>query len=154
MRVRIVAVGRPRDRALNSLYEDYAARARRLGLDWTTTAVRETPTGGSYSDEHVREREGRALLAARDERGTVVALDPGGRAWSSPEFARRLERWANPCVTMLIGGPGGLHPDVLAACDEAWSLSALTLPHELARVVMAEQLYRAMTLLRGLPYAK
>lgn len=154
MKVRIVAVGRPRDRTLDALYEDYAARARRLGLEWDSVTVREEAAGGRYSAEHAREREGRALLAARAARGNAIALDGAGGSWSSAALARRLPRWATPCATFLIGGPSGLHPDVPAACDEVWSLSELTLPHELARVVVAEQLYRAMTMLRGVPYHK
>jgi 23S rRNA (pseudouridine1915-N3)-methyltransferase len=85
-----------------------------------------------------------------------VALDRTGSAWSSKELARRLGRWRDQArsVAFLIGGSDGLDPDFLATCQGRWSLGALTLPHELARVVVLEQLYRGFTILRGEPYHK
>ena len=85
-----------------------------------------------------------------------MALDRGGPAWSSEQLASHLDRWrlaARP-VTFLLGGSHGLDPMLLASCDERWSLGPLTLPHELARVVVYEQLYRAWTILRHEPYHK
>jgi 23S rRNA (pseudouridine1915-N3)-methyltransferase len=114
--------------------------------------VAEVRPGGRYSDEHVRKREARLLLEALDGRGTVIALDPSGRALRSDELAGRLERWATPRADLVIGGPLGLHRDLLERADFRWSLSPLTFPHELARVIVAEQVYRGLTILRGLPY--
>jgi 23S rRNA (pseudouridine1915-N3)-methyltransferase len=85
-----------------------------------------------------------------------VALARQGSAWTSTELARRLEAWqreARP-VALAIGGSRGLAGDLLAAATDRWSLGPLTLPHELARVVVVEQLYRASTILRGEPYHK
>jgi 23S rRNA (pseudouridine1915-N3)-methyltransferase len=85
-----------------------------------------------------------------------VALAGAGDPWSSEQLARRLERWrldARP-LAFVIGGSRGLDPDLIASAAERWSLGPLTLPHELARVVVAEQLYRGMTILRGEPYHK
>ena len=79
-----------------------------------------------------------------------------GSSWSSEDLARRVDRWrldARP-VAIAIGGSNGLSPDLLADAASVWSLGPLTLPHELARVVVAEQLYRAFTILRGEPYHK
>lgn len=87
----------------------------------------------------------------------VVALDPTGKALDSAGFARRLEGLASRgkgIVAFVIGGAEGLPQAAVDAADERWSLSALTFPHRLARVVLAEQLYRAMTIMRGEPYDK
>jgi 23S rRNA (pseudouridine1915-N3)-methyltransferase len=84
----------------------------------------------------------------------VVALDRSGALLDSEELARMLERWANPAATFLVGGPLGLHRTVFEGSDRVWSLSPLTFPHEIARALVAEQLYRAVTILRGVPYHK
>jgi 23S rRNA (pseudouridine1915-N3)-methyltransferase len=85
-----------------------------------------------------------------------VALDREGQGWSSEELARRVDRWQRGSrpVAVVLGGSRGLEPELLARADERWSLGALTLPHQLARVVVVEQLYRAWTILRGEPYHK
>jgi len=154
LKIRLLSVGRPRDRDAIGLHDRYAQRLERLGVDYRTAWVKETRPDGRYTDEHVREREARALLErlGRDER--VVVLDRRGRGFDSERLARVLERWARPSVTLVLGGPLGLGPGVVRRAETSWSLSRLTLPHELARVVVAEQLYRAVTLLRGLPYHK
>ena len=89
-------------------------------------------------------------------RARVVALAREGEGWSSAELARRFGRWQEEGrpLAFVIGGSTGLDPAFLAGADARWSLGPLTLPHELARVVVAEQLYRAGTILRGEPYHK
>jgi 23S rRNA (pseudouridine1915-N3)-methyltransferase len=84
----------------------------------------------------------------------VVALDVGGRAWSTEDLSARLGEWlgGGRDVALLVGGPDGLADNCLARADSRWSLSALTLPHPLVRVLVAEQLYRAWTLTSGHPY--
>lgn len=154
MNIVLAAVGRPKDPALDDRVADYGRRIARFGVTWATTEVREVAAGRRYSDDHVREREGRALLEALPGRGTLVALDRRGRALSSRQVADRIERWATPRLTLVIGGPLGLHATVLDAAHERWSLSPLTLPHELARLVVAEQVYRALTIVRNVPYHK
>ncbi len=98
-----------------------------------------------------------ARLAERMPAGSrVVALAREGQGWSSAELARRIDEWrlaARP-VTLVLGGSHGLAPALLRRADARWSLGPLTLPHELARVVVLEQLYRAFTILRGEPYHK
>lgn len=154
MHLCLLTVGKPRDPEAIALHDRYAARIRRFGIGYETASVPETRAGARYSDEHVRRREAEALLARAGGRGTLVALDRRGRALDSRGLARRLERWATPRATLVVGGPLGLHRDAIERAAEAWSLSALTLPHELVRVVVAEQLYRAVTILRGVPYHK
>jgi 23S rRNA (pseudouridine1915-N3)-methyltransferase len=94
------------------------------------------------------------MLAAIPEGAHVVALDASGRALSTAELARHLSRWIDHggAVALLIGGPDGLAPACLERADERWSLSALTLPHGLVRIIVAEALYRAHSLLTGHPY--
>ena len=123
-------------------------------MHYESTWVPEVQPGGKYSDDHVREREAEQLRKRLDHRGNVIALDRRGTTLDSEGLSRRLLGWASPQGTLLLGGPLGLHRTLLDEVDERWSLSALTLPHELARVVAAEQIYRALTLIRGVPYHK
>lgn len=136
---------------MDGLYEGYADRVRKFGVRWETASVAEVPAGGRYTVEHATEREARDLTA-RLERGAVIALDRKGTSWTSEQIASRFEAWATPCAQFVLGGPCGLHRSALERADHVWSLGAPTLPHELARVVVAEQLFRAMTILRGVPY--
>lgn len=97
-----------------------------------------------------------AAIARAAEGARLVALDVEGKTMASPAFARALERCGSTgkgIVALAIGGADGLPPATLAAADERWSLSALTFPHRLARLVLVEQIYRAMSILRGDPYA-
>ena len=103
-----------------------------------------------------RREEARRLRARIPDQSLVVAVTRTGSAWSSRALADRVAQWqegARP-VVVLLGGATGLDPDLLAEADVRWSLGPLTLPHELARVVVVEQLYRAGTILRGEPYHK
>jgi len=149
-----VAVGKPRDRAIDERVADYGARIARFGVAWESIAVRGTAPGRRYSDDHVRERDARELLDACHGPGTVVALDPHGRPWTSEQIAQRIERWATPRASILVGGPLGLAPEVIDRADAVWSLSPLTFPHELVRLLVAEQIYRAWTIVRKVPYHK
>ena len=115
--------------------------------------VRESKGG---TPEEMRTRDSAALAARLPEAATVVALARGGSPWSSQELARRLQGWqerGRP-LAVVLGGSYGLSAGFLAGAQERWSLGPATLPHELARVVALEQLYRAFTILRGEPYHK
>jgi 23S rRNA (pseudouridine1915-N3)-methyltransferase len=154
VRILVLSVGRPERARFGSLFDEYMDRVRRFGIAVDVRSVPEVRAGGRFSDAHVREREARALLAALPKQRRLIALAPDGKSVTSEVFARRLEAWSVPCAVFVVGGPLGLHPSVLVAADAALSLSAMTLPHELARVVLAEQVYRAVTILRGVPYHK
>ncbi|MGE0554105.1 MAG: 23S rRNA (pseudouridine(1915)-N(3))-methyltransferase RlmH [Gemmatimonadales bacterium] len=152
MRTTLVAVGRVR-RGLREVCDDYLRRIGRYG-EIAEREVKEGPAARPVGER--RRVEGERLLAGIDPATTVVALEPTGDPWRSEELATRLERWrleARP-VALLIGGPHGLDPAVLARANHRWSLGPLTLAHELARVVVLEQWYRAWTILRGEPYHK
>jgi 23S rRNA (pseudouridine1915-N3)-methyltransferase len=103
------------------------------------------------------DEEAARLAAQVGPRDRLVALLPGQAGWSSEGLAERLEAWlgaGSPAVCVALGGPIGLGHELLEAAAERWSFGPLTLPHDLARVVCWEQLYRAFTILRGEPYHK
>jgi len=157
MKFRLLSVGKPRAKDAIVLHDDYAGRLLKLGVIYETSHVPEVRAGGRFSDEHVKEREARSLLAQIDRlrsKGALIALHERGELFTSRQLAGALEGWSMPEATFVIGGPLGLHDRLLERCDRRWSLSPLTLPHELARVLVAEQLYRATTILRGIPYHK
>lgn len=150
----MLAVGRPDRERFGPLFDDYAERVRRFGVAFDARWVPEVRPGSRFSDTHVLEREARALKDALPERGHVIALSPEGRSLTTDSFARRLEPWSQPVAAFVIGGPLGLDPGFRTTADTLLSLSPMTLPHELARVMLAEQIYRAVTILRGVPYHK
>ena len=102
----------------------------------------------------IAREEAERMLAAVPDGCLVVALDETGRSFSTPEAARQLDQWMHSGrdVALLVGGPEGLTDAVRARADLVWSLSPLTFPHPLVRVIVAEQIYRAWSLLRGHPY--
>jgi 23S rRNA (pseudouridine1915-N3)-methyltransferase len=154
MVVRIIAVGRLKSSALREVCETYLTRLRRRQRT-EVVEVREAGTTDRNAAS-ARAREARAILAALPEESRAVALTRTGTAVTSEGLARTLEAWRRGArdVALIIGGAHGLGSAVLDRCEERLSLSALTLPHELARVVLLEQLYRADTILRGEPYHK
>ena len=147
MRCLVLAVGRCRDPALASLIERYRAR-----LPWPLEILE---LESKLADPaRRRQEEGRAMLArlAADDR--LVALDERGELATSLDFARKLAAWreAGRRTVFAIGGAEGLDPAVLERAAFVLALGRLTLPHELARLVLVEQLYRAHTILAGHPY--
>ncbi len=151
MRLRILAVGRDRSGLFQPAVEEYARRiSRHARLE-----IVEVPEARKYAGTaRAREEEGESLLARISERERVVALDERGAEPTSPELARRLAAWleGGRDVALVVGGADGLSEAVLRRADERLSLSRLTLAHRLARLVLAEQLYRAFAILRGEPY--
>jgi len=145
--MRLVAVGRLRAGPEQELFVRYGIRLR------PPLVLTEIPEGSGAPAEAKR-REGAALLAALPQDAFVVALDLGGAAPGSDGLARLLERWlglSRP-VCFLVGGADGLDAAVLARADHALSLGPMTWPHMLVRVMLAEQLYRAQSILLGHPY--
>jgi 23S rRNA (pseudouridine1915-N3)-methyltransferase len=148
----LLAVGRLRS-AYRDVCDDYL---RRLGRYTRVeeTEVREASRAPTI--EAQREEEASRLRDKLPGGATVVALTREGSTWTSEELARRVEGWrvaARP-LAFVLGGSHGLSADFLVAANVRWSLGPLTLPHELARVVVAEQLYRAFTMIGGHPYHK
>jgi len=154
MKVFLIVVGRVRAPLADAVRE-YETRAARYHA-FEVVEVKEGK-GGGRSPEEVMAEEGARLDAAIPDHFRVVALDRAGSEWSSEHLARRLSDWAlqsEAGVAFVIGGAYGLSAELLRRSDINLSLSQMTLPHEMARLVIAEQVYRAGTIQRGEPYHK
>jgi 23S rRNA (pseudouridine1915-N3)-methyltransferase len=137
MRYHVVAVGRMRDAALRAAADEYVKRLRR------------------YTQIEEREVKDEARLpGAIPAAARLIALSRAGELWSSVELARWTAQWDQDgrAVALVIGGAGGLPARLVEEAERVWSLSLLTFPHEFARVIVLEQLYRAFTIRRGEPY--
>lgn len=155
MRIRIIAVGTKMPDWVEAGYKEYA---KRLPRDFTVEMV-ELPLGArgkNASIDKAISKEAEQILAAIPKGDFVIALDVLGKPWSTQTLADNLAKWSmqNSNYSLLIGGPDGLAPECLARAEARWSLSALTLPHPLVRIVVIEQLYRAWTILNNHPYHK
>jgi len=153
MLIRLVAAGTRLPGWVNEGYAEYAGR---LGPELRLELVEIPVTHRRRHADLARARadEGRRMLAAVDARMHVTALEVGGRAMSTEQLARWLAKRMNDGrdAALLVGGPDGLDPACAQRADGTWSLSPLTFPHGLVRVLLAEQLYRASSLLKGHPY--
>jgi 23S rRNA (pseudouridine1915-N3)-methyltransferase len=151
VRIVVLAVGKLRA-LFRAPADEYIRRLQRYSRV-EEIEVREARAG---TPAEARERDAAALRSRVPAGATLVALARTGSPWSSPELARRLGGWqerGRPLV-LAIGGSHGLAPEFLSSATERWSLGPGTLPHELARVVALEQLYRSFAILRGEPYHK
>ena len=152
MLMRLIAAGTRMPDWVDAGFGDYAGRLRG---DYRLELV-EIPLGqrGRGDTAKAVATEGSRMLAAAGERCCLVALQVGGRSLTTTELARWLDERSREGqqLAFCIGGPDGLAPEVDARARLRWSLSALTLPHGLARIVVAEALYRAVSVLKGLPY--
>lgn len=153
MRVRVIAVGTRMPAWVRTACQDYLAR---LGVHLNISVVEIEPgvrTAGGTPDKAMA-TEAKRLLAALRPGEHIVALDERGAQFSTRELAAWLgaRKQSGEDVALLVGGPDGFAPEVLARSHARWSLSKLTLPHALVRVVLAEQLYRAQSILDNHPY--
>lgn len=138
--------------------EGYQEYAKRMPADLPLELV-EIPlsTRGKNADvARLMRREGEQMLAAIQPGDRIVTLEVSGKNWSTEQLAEQLERWRLEArnVNLMVGGPEGLADEVAARSEQRWSLSALTLPHPLVRILLAEQIYRAWTVLNRHPYHK
>jgi 23S rRNA (pseudouridine1915-N3)-methyltransferase len=149
MRVTIAAVGRDRSGPTRELFDEYCRRC-----PWPIRLVEIAPrTAGPPERRRAEEAERLASALTRD--AALIALDEGGRALTSRAFATRIAAWQRQgCseLVFLVGGPDGLDPGLIARADLVLALGRMTWPHRLVRVLLAEQLYRAATILAGHPY--
>ena len=158
MKVMILCAGKMKEKAYRQMADEYLKRLSRYGK-YEEIEVPDLPenTGSDALEERVRIREGEAMLARIHAEDRVIALTiPGGKL-DSPGVARRLEAFRSQGigrVVFLIGGSLGLGRNVLSRADEEWSMSDLTFPHQLARVMLLEQLYRAEKIAAGERYHK
>lgn len=154
MRIRLLAVSARQPAWVNTGYEHFVSRlGRECPLELVEVAL---SRGRSRSVQAVRADEGERLLRRIPAEAHVVALDVAGSPWSSQELVGELQQWqsqGSDCY-LLIGGPDGLDSACLARANQRWSLSPLTMPHGLVRILVAEALYRAVCIRRGHPYHK
>jgi len=134
-------------------YEEYAKRLPRE-CELVLREIVPAQRGKSGHEARWIEEEGERILASLARDDFVVALEVGGKPWSTPQLAGQLAGWmqAGRRVALLVGGPDGLAEACRKRADQLWSLSPLTLPHPLVRIVVAEQIYRAWSILRNHPY--
>ena len=153
MRLRVIWTGKTKDTRLRELQSDYEKRLSHF-TRCEVVEIRESPGGGSRAGID----KGSRSISDRLSNGAVaVLLDPKGSEWSSQDLAAQIQRWENQGtkeVAFIVGGPHGVSPELAGRVQQRWSLSRLTLTHEMARVVLLEQLYRAYTIINGLPYQK
>ncbi|MFR3274509.1 MAG: 23S rRNA (pseudouridine(1915)-N(3))-methyltransferase RlmH [Collinsella phocaeensis] len=156
MKITVVAVGKLKERFWSDACAEYV---KRLG-GYATVKVLEVPDrdpAKSGGEDGARALEGKAILAAIPDRSHVILLDVAGKERSSEEIAARLDDLmvrGSSSITFVIGGSCGVSDEVYARADERLSFGRITLPHNLARVVLLEQAYRAFKIMRGEPYHK
>lgn len=153
MKINIVAVGKRMPDWINTGYQEYAKRMPRT----MPMELIEIPLQTRSKNQDINklvQQEGELMLRAIPAANTVVALDVKGQQWDTPAFAGQLQQWREQGkdLNLLIGGPDGLASACLQRAHAHWSLSRLTLPHPLVRVIVAEQIYRAFSILSQHPY--
>lgn len=153
MRIQLITASNKQPEWVAAGYDFYARRLdKRCPLELVELPLARRPAGGDLT--RAVEDESRRMLRLAPAGAHIVALAEDGAPWSTLQLAGRLEAWhrAGAPVCLLVGGPDGLGPGCIVRAAERWSLSRLTLPHGLVRVVIAEALYRAVSLSRGHPY--
>lgn len=155
MRIVVAAIGRARAAPEQALFDDYARRLVRQGPAGLTLELREAEERRKLTVEARRAAEAELLSAQIPKGATTVALDGRGKSLTSEDFAKRLRRWRDDGVADLafvIGGADGLDPGLVKRADLILSLGEMTWPHLLVRAMLAEQIYRAQSILLGHPY--
>lgn len=155
MRIKLISVGSKMPGWVEEGYKEYS---RRLGQDIRLELV-EIPLNRRSKGADVKrlqEKEAAQMLAAVGQGDLVVTMEIKGKAWSTEQLSDKMGDWLHSGrnVSLLVGGPEGLHPSCMAQADLRWSLSPLTLPHPMVRVIVAEQVYRAWSILQNHPYHK
>ena len=154
MTIKIVAVGQKMPAWINAGFEEYS---KRLIADWWRPVLVEVPLATrskTVNKEVLQAKEAELLLSAIRPQESIIALDECGDTFTTASLAEQLKKLCDhgKSISFLIGGPDGLSPSIKEKAAYTWSLSKLTLPHPLVRVVLIEQLYRAYSLLNKHPY--
>lgn len=153
MKINLIAIGKRMPSWVETGYSEYA---KRLNNELILNLI-ELPLDKRNKNADVKrclEHEGKNMLAAIPPHDRVIALDVQGHAWNTVQLATQLQQWRQDGsnISLLIGGPDGLAPDCLTRAETKWSLSMLTFPHPLVRIIVAEQIYRAWSILKQHPY--
>ena len=153
MNIHLIAVGEKMPAWVQQGYEEYA---KRMPRECSLKLVEIAPgkRGKNADIARAMRDEGQRMLAAIPKGARVIALEVNGRNWRTEQLAEQLGNWlgSGQDVALLVGGPEGLSDEARAAAQQQWSLSPLTLPHPLVRVLLSEQLYRAWSILNNHPY--
>ncbi|HUE84341.1 MAG TPA: 23S rRNA (pseudouridine(1915)-N(3))-methyltransferase RlmH [Pyrinomonadaceae bacterium] len=153
MRIRVVWLGKTRDAHLRALVDDYLKRLRHF-VHCEITEIRESVDARTKAGI---DKDSKRISDALNSGALTILLDAEGTEFTSRGLARQVQKWENSGtkeVEFIIGGPQGVSKEVLDRVHKRWSLSRLTLTHEMTRVLLLEQLYRAYTIIHGLPYHK
>ena len=153
MRLRVIWTGKTRDAHLRALTDDYLKRLSHF-VRCEISEFRESPGSGKKMGI---DKDSKRISDGLREGAVNVLLDPEGTEWSSEQLAKVMQQWQDSGtkeVAFIVGGPSGVSAELSARANQRWSLSRLTLTHEMSRVVLLEQLYRAYTIIHGLPYQK
>jgi 23S rRNA (pseudouridine1915-N3)-methyltransferase len=153
MQINLISVGNRMPGWVQQGYDEYAKRLPRE----CELVLKEIAPGKRTKNSDVArivKEEGERMIAAMPQSTHIVTLDIPGKPWTTPELAQAMQRWleGGQHVSLLIGGPEGLADSVKQLARESWSLSKLTFPHPLVRIVVAEQIYRAWSILNNHPY--
>lgn len=153
MRITLYAVGTKMPKWVTQGFEEYSRRFPR-DLSFHLVEIAAGKRGKNADIARILDKEGEQMLNAIPKGSRIVTLEVEGKAHDTPSLAKRLEQWQldGRDVALLVGGPEGLAPACIKASEEKWSLSALTLPHPLVRIFLAESLYRAWSLNNNHPY--
>lgn len=153
MRIQIVAVGTKMPDWVSTGVETFLSRFP-SDMPVYFTEIAAGKRGKNADIKRILQKEGQATLAAIPKSNRIVTLEVNGRPWDTPTLANQLDNWKmdGRDVSLLIGGPEGLAPECLRASEQRWSLSPLTLPHPLVRIIVTESLYRAWSVTQNHPY--
>jgi len=153
MKLTLYAVGTKMPAWVNQGFAEYIRRFPR-DLPFNLIEIPAGKRGKNADIVRILDKEGELLLNVIPKGNRIVTLEVEGKAWTTPKLANQLERWQldGRDVALLVGGPEGLSPACIKASEEKWSLSALTLPHPMVRILIAESLYRAWSVNTNHPY--
>lgn len=153
MQIQLITIGNKMPGWIQAGYDEYAKRMPRE-CELVLKEIAPGKRGKSGDAARAIKDEGERMLAAIGKDNHVVTLDVPGKPWSTPELSQALKRWleSGQNVALLVGGPEGLSDEAKKIARESWSLSNLTFPHPLVRVIVAEQIYRAWSILNHHPY--
>lgn len=154
MKVSLILVGRTVNKHLTELIDDYASRVKHyVGFD--ITVIPELKNTKSLTSDQQKQQEGEQILRQQQQGDHIVLLDEHGKEMRSIEFSKYMEKKMqtnSKRLVFVIGGPYGFSPEVYAKANDKLSLSQMTFSHQMIRLIFVEQLYRAMTIMRGEPY--
>ena len=153
MKIRLLTITQKSPLWIQQGYEDFAKRLPpHCALELVEIPAEKRTANADL--KRIMDREGEKMLAAMKPGHYVIAMDKSGKSWTSEQLSEKLSGWlqGGQHIDLLVGGPEGLAPACLARAQETWSLSALTFPHLIVRLIVAEQIYRAYSILQNSPY--